>query len=335
MGREAVENIAERMCRRAERQQGAKSFNLSNLKKDFDACGLPVDDSQGRSQEQKVRIVTGLILRLQTEANSGIADRPLGHGFCVLMKKSESTIAEGMQQLLDEVNGHVASEPISGGKKAVLNLANRGADGQAAISKAPLSNSGPVSDIIENLDAAEALINTAESDPYGFNEQRAAQAKGYLDEAVARCETIRDRAQRQELLGRHRNMGLRLQKIAEQKGEIVQKKVKELFDKARTTMDFFSGHPGQDEIAEVDALFEQARIELKALSGSHYDTVRAGLRSQFNELKEKLQPYKGNISDSQQTTATNSEVNQRIELVSSHPKTIALGPRSLQRFDVL
>ncbi|USE38502.1 hypothetical protein [Endozoicomonas sp. SCSIO W0465] len=90
---------------------------------------------------------------------------------------------------------------------------------------------------------------------------------------------------------------------------------KKLFDKARTTMDFFSGHPGQDEVAEVDALFEQARIELKALSGSHYDTVRAGLRSQFNELKEKLQPYKGDISDSQQTTATNSEVNQRIELV--------------------
>ncbi|WBA80453.1 hypothetical protein [Endozoicomonas sp. GU-1] len=34
-GREEVENIAERMCRRAEHQQGTKSFNLSNLKKDF------------------------------------------------------------------------------------------------------------------------------------------------------------------------------------------------------------------------------------------------------------------------------------------------------------
>ena len=47
--REEVENIAERMCRRAEHKQGTKSFNLSNLKKDVGACGLPVDDSLGRS----------------------------------------------------------------------------------------------------------------------------------------------------------------------------------------------------------------------------------------------------------------------------------------------
>ena len=112
-GREAVENIAERMCRRAEHQQGTKSFNLSSLKKDFSACGLPVDSSHGRSKEQKVKIVTGLILRLQTEANSGVAERPLGNSFCALMKKSESSIAEGMQQLLDEVNGHFAGEPLA------------------------------------------------------------------------------------------------------------------------------------------------------------------------------------------------------------------------------
>ncbi|USE38536.1 hypothetical protein [Endozoicomonas sp. SCSIO W0465] len=562
MGREAVENMAGRMCRRAERQQGAKSFNLSNLKKDFDACGLPVDDSQGRSQEQKVRIVTGLILRLQTEANSGIADRPLGHGFCALMKKSESSIAEGMQQLLDEVNGPVASEPITGAREgfhagdgkivaegddsracsglpvgqpdpasAKRSLLSSVTTNQATVAVAPpssydafpsagtrlahlnahigrlivdqwaddkitdvrnqmqlikaeldnleslvrkqdsekfravskqfeelqvkdfhhrldqledsnisssrdiqsierdiarlsrafgelalageeqrlqlverlesfshqlgdmktyfgilndiealttdlndfkyskqlpntdqimdffnrkevrlsqistliysqpagsqrtelleqqrqlrdlfntskktvLSNSGPVSAIIENLDAAEALITTSESDPYGFNEHRAAQARGYLDEAAARCETIRDRAQRYELLGRHRNMGFRLQKIAEQKGEIVQKKVKELFDKASTTMDLFPGHQGQDEVAEVEALLEQARIELKALSGSHYDTVRIGLRCQFHELNKRLQPYKESISDSQQTAATSSDVSNRID----------------------
>uniref|UniRef100_UPI0021496FF8 hypothetical protein n=1 Tax=Endozoicomonas sp. YOMI1 TaxID=2828739 RepID=UPI0021496FF8 len=117
-GREAVENIAERMCRRAEHQQGTKSFNLSNLKKDFAAFGLPVDDSQGRSKEQKIKIVTGLILRLQTEASSGSLDRPLGQSFCGLVKKSESSIAEGVQQLLDEVNGHFATDPTTGTKEA-------------------------------------------------------------------------------------------------------------------------------------------------------------------------------------------------------------------------
>ncbi|WP_257263126.1 hypothetical protein [Endozoicomonas sp. ONNA2] len=117
-GREAVENIAERMCRRAEHQQGSKSFNLSNLKKDFGAFGLPVDDSQGRSKEQKVKIVTGLILRLQTEASSGSADRPLGQNFCGLIKKSESAIAEGVQQLLDEVNGHFAAARSTGTREA-------------------------------------------------------------------------------------------------------------------------------------------------------------------------------------------------------------------------
>ncbi|WP_257263281.1 hypothetical protein, partial [Endozoicomonas sp. ONNA2] len=88
---DAVENIAERMCRRAERQQGPQSFSLSNLKKDLAVFGLPVDVSRGRSPEQKVRIVTGLILRLQTEANSNSTYRPLGQGFCRLIKKSESS----------------------------------------------------------------------------------------------------------------------------------------------------------------------------------------------------------------------------------------------------
>ena len=641
-GREAVENIAERMCRRAEHQQGTKSFNLSNLKKDFGACGLPVDGSQGRSKEQKVKIVTGLILRLQTEANSGVVDRPVGKSFCALMKKSESSIAEGMQQFLDEVNGHGADEPmamandasraaagkspadddgspgcsglpasqigsiypsaelrplpftlanpesptapppsydvcssdagtklaylsahierlirdqwgddqivecrnqmqfinaelaslessglehlsgkfsevsklfeelqvkdlhhrldkleevnvgsrrdilsmerdiaqfskcldelalvgdedrsrlaerqealncqldeakrsfgvlndleslitdlndlkyrelasseqmvaffthkegelreisesidsqpagsqrtellekesefrdlLNNSKKAVkrqrleyieqlikaqennneqdsslnnerlgqvddqlhdlkvlmnrltmdeqesamlkdldhrqarLKLINEGVDGQTSVLKKNASHSGLTGDIIENLDAAEALVTTSESDPYGFSEKRASQAKEYLDEAIAQCGKLRDRVQRNELSNRHRNMGFRLQKIEEQKGEIVQRKVKEILNKAQTAMDFFPSCPQQEEVGEVEALFEQARLELKELSGSNYDTIRAGLRSQFHELQKKLQSYKQDISDSQQATAAGSEV---------------------------
>lgn len=49
------------------------------------------------------------------------------------------------------------------------------------------------------------------------------------------------------------------------------------------------------------ARFEQEKLEL------------AVLYSQFNELKEKLQPCKGNISDRQQTAATNSEVKNKID----------------------
>ncbi len=87
---EAVESIAERMYTRAEHQQGTKSSGLSNLEKDSGACALPVDDSQGCSQEQKVKNVTGLILRLQS----------------------------GVHQLLDEVNGHFAEEAFTGTKEA-------------------------------------------------------------------------------------------------------------------------------------------------------------------------------------------------------------------------
>ncbi len=643
-GREAVENIAERMCRRAEHQQGTKSFNLSNLKKDFGACGLPVDGTQGRSKEQKVKIVTGLILRLQTEASSGVVDRPVGKSFCALMKKSESSIAEGMQQFLDEVNGHGAEEPmamasdasraadgkspadddgspefsglpasqigsiypsaelpsssfaaaytaatpmapppsynefssdagpklaylsahierlmgeqwgddqiteyrnqmqfinaelaslessgldghfsgkftevrkrfeelqvkdlhhrldkleevnigsrrdvqsmgrdivqlskcfdelvfvgdedrsrlverrealnhqlneadgflgvvdnleslitdlndlkyrglaksdqvvdffnriecelreISGSidsrpagsqrtellekeselrdllnnskktvkhqrldhieqliktqennneqgsslnkdrlgqvddqlhdlkvlmnrltmdeqesaklkdldhRQARLKLINDGVDGQTSVLKKNASHSGLAGDIIENLDAAEALIATSESDPYGFSEKRASQAKEYLDKAIAQCGELRDRVQRNELSDRHRNMGFRLQKIEEQKGEIVQKKVKELLDKAQTAIGCFPSQPEKEEVKEVEALLKQARLELKKLSGSNYDTIRAGHRSKFHELQEKLQPFKKDISDSQQTTAAGSEV---------------------------
>ena len=53
----------------------------------------------------------------------------------------------------------------------------------------------------------------------------------------------------------------------------------------------------------MGARFEQVKLEL------------AELRSQFYELKEKRQPCKGNISDSQQTAATNSEVKNKIDLL--------------------
>lgn len=641
------------MCRRAEHQQGTKSFNLSNLKKDFAAFGLPVDDSQGRSKEQKVKIVTGLILRLQTEASSGSLDRPLGQSFCGLIKKSESAIAEGVQQLLDEVNGHFATEPTTGtkeashagdgnkivaedhgspefsglparqpdlayqpvqlpsssfamadpaptplapppsydalsvetgtklaylsahmerlmvdqwgddqitecrnqmqwikgelnkleslehehfpgkfreaskqfealqvkdfhhrldelevklagvnvgsnkdiqsierdiaqlsksfdelalvgdeersrlverqealsnqsgevkryfrihndikslatdlndfkyrdlldsdqiikffnhkedslrkigtlidslpagsqrtelleqksqlrsllntskeivkqqklenieqliktqehnnekgaalkedmleqtedqlhdlkrlmnsfkmeeqesgrlqvlkGRLAKLNLTNVGEP--VSVSKAKSSNTGPAADIIENLELAEALITTSERDPFGFNEQRALEAKGYLDKAAYGCEKLLDKAQRSEFQDRHRSMGTRLLTIEDQKGEIIRKNVEELFNKANTAIDCFSSPVKEDELKEVEALFEKARLELKELIGSNDGTKRAGLLSKFDELKKKLKPYKDNISDSQKATATNSEVKNKIDLL--------------------
>ena len=360
-GCEAVENIAERMCRRAEYQQGTKSFNLGNLKKDFGACGLPVDSSHGRSKEQKVKIITGLILRLQTEANSGIAERPLGHSFCALMKQAESSIAEGMQQLLDEVNGHFASDPLAmtkpathdgdgkgddlayqhskqpssftptanpavtpvapppsydvcsseTGTKLALKMINHRVDGQTSVSRAKSSNPCPAGDIIENLDAAENLIITSESDPYGFSEKRALEAKGYLEKAIAQCEKLHDKDKLHELLDRHRSMGTRLQKLAERKGEIILIKVEELFNKANAAIDCFSSPPKENEVREVASLSEKGRLELKELSGSNYDPVRTGWLAKFDDLNKKLEPYKDKVSDSQQATATSSKVKDR------------------------
>ena len=622
--REAVESIAERMCRRAEHQQGTKSFDLSNLKKDFGDCGLPVDSSQGCSKEQKVKIVTGLILRLQTEANSGIAERPLGHSFCTLMKKSESSIAEGMQQLLEEVNGHFASDPLAmtkpathdgggkgddlayqhskqpssfapaanpavtpvapppsydvcsseietklahlgtnierltsdqwgddqitecqnqiqwisaeladlealsqeyysakfaevrkqfhevklkdlhyrldkleevhlgsnrdiqsmkrdiaqlskcfselglvgdeersrlverwealthqldeangsvgvhydfdslitklndlkdnkladsdqivvffnhiecdlrglsamidgepaepqrtelleiesqlrellnsskktikrqridnikqlietqennhdsgaalhgdmlehvdkqihdfkalvdkvkmdeqesallkdlDGRQARLKLINHGVDGQASVSRAKSSNPDPAGDIIENLAAAENLLTISESGQYGFSKRRAMRAKGYLNEAIAQCEKLRDKAQRNELLNRCQSMGTRLQKIEECR-------VEELFNKANTAIDCLFNPVGKKEVREVESLFEEARLELKELSGSNDYTIPTSLLAKFSDLKKKLESYKDNVSDSQQATVTGSEVKHRFD----------------------
>lgn len=634
--REAVESIAERMCKRAEHQQGTKSFDLSNLEKDFGDCGLPVDSSQGCSKEQKVKIVTGLILGLQTEANSGVAERPLGNSFCALMKKSESSIA--MQQLLEEVNSHFAGEPLAitnaatqgsdgknddspgfsgipddqhglayryskqpvsctpaanpavtpmappppydgyssgigtrlaylgahierlagdqwsddqmitgcrnqmqgikaelasleavglehyagkftevrrqfqelqvkdlhhrldkleqvnignsrdiqlmereiarlskcfselglvgdeersrlverwealthqldeangsvgvyydfdslitklndlkyskladsdqivvffnhiecdlrglsvmidgepdgsqrtelleiesqlrdllnsskktikrqrldnikqlietqenkhdrgaalygdmlehvdkqihdfkalvdkvkmdehesallkdlDGRQARLKLINHGVNGQALVSRAKSSNPDPAGDIIENLDAAERLITISESDLYGFSKRRAMQAKGYLNEAIAQCEKLRDKAQRNELLNRYQSMGTRLQKIEE-------RRVEELINRANSAIDCLSNPVGKKEVREVESLFEEARLELKELSGSNDYTIRTGLLAKFSDLKKKLEPYKDNVSDSQQATVTSSDVKGRFD----------------------
>ena len=231
--REEVENIAERMCRRAEHKQGTKSFNLSNMKKD-----------------------------------------------------------EGMQQLLDEINGHDTEEPVAVTKKVPREADDKSAaedDGSPVFSGLSAGHSGPAGVIIENLDDAEALITTSESDPYGFNEQRASQAKECLDKANAECEKLRDRAQRNDLLDRHRNMGLRLQKIEERKGEIVQKKVEELFNKANIAMKLFPDCPKPEEIKEVEDLLEEARLELKELFANNYDTLRAGLCCRHRKLNEELQ----------------------------------------------
>ncbi len=108
-------------------------------------------------------------------------------------------------------------------------------------------------------------------------------------------------------------MGTRLKTIEGHRGEIIRKRVEELFNKANTAIDCFSSPVREGELKEVEALFEQARLELKELSGNNDGTNRAGLLSKFNELKKKLEPYKVEISDRQQTTATNSEVNNKID----------------------
>lgn len=89
-GPEAVENIAKRMCRKPEHQQGTKSFNLSNTEKDSGACALPVDNSQGCSHGQKVKNVTELILRLQSGVRQllEVASPPLVMPFHLRPKQS-------------------------------------------------------------------------------------------------------------------------------------------------------------------------------------------------------------------------------------------------------
>ena len=108
-------------------------------------------------------------------------------------------------------------------------------------------------------------------------------------------------------------MGIRLQKLDERKGEIIRSKVEELFNKANTAIDCFSSPPKENEVREVESLLEGARSELKELSESNDETMRTGLLAKFNDLKKKLEPYKDNDNDSQQATATNSEVKNSVD----------------------
>ena len=107
MDGKAVKSLAKRMCSRAKTKQGANPCNISNLKNDLAEHGLPVDSSNKSSKKKKVTMLTGLILKLQTEAKNADGGRPLGRGVCALMKKSQSSFAKGFQQLLDEVNDHL------------------------------------------------------------------------------------------------------------------------------------------------------------------------------------------------------------------------------------
>ena len=197
------------------------------------------------------------------------------------------------------------------GRQARLKLINHGVDGQTSVSRAKSSNPGLTDDIIENLAAAENLITTSESDPYGLSEKLALQARKHLDEAIAQCEKLHDSDKRNELLNRCRTRSTRLQKLAaEAKGEIIRSKVAELFNKANTAIDCFSSPAKDNEVREVESLLEEGRRELEELSGRNYYTIRTSLLVKFSDLKKKLESYK---SDSQQATVTGREVKHRFD----------------------
>ncbi|MBO9481090.1 hypothetical protein [Salinisphaera sp. G21_0] len=189
-----------------------------------------MDDSQGCSQGQKVKNVTGLILRLQS----------------------------GVQQLLDEVNGHFAEEPFTGTKEA--------------------------------SQAGDGNIVAEDDGSMGFSGLPVGQPSSAYQFATS------ERLENED-----------------QKREFIQEKVKQLFIKASIAMDLFPARPSEEEVKEVEALFEQAKLELKEMEARfeqekselaelHSQSYKE-LHFQFNKLKGKLQPYKDNISDSQQTAA--------------------------------
>ena len=91
-------------------------------------------------------------------------DRPLGHGFCALIKKDEGSIAEGMQQLLDEINGHYTEEPVAVTKKVPRAADDKSAakdDGSPEFSGLSAGHSDTAGDINDNPGKAEALINAS------------------------------------------------------------------------------------------------------------------------------------------------------------------------------
>ncbi len=302
---EAVESIAERMCTRAEHQQGTKSFNLSNPEKDSGACALPVDDSQECSQEQKVKNVTGLILRLQS----------------------------GVHQLLDEANGHFAKEPFTGTKEASHAgdgniVAEDG--GSMGFSELPAGQPDPAyqsvtlpSSSIATADpAATPVAPTTSYDALSHEtETKLAYLSAHMerlmgdqwgDGQITECRNqmqwIKGELNSLETLGLKHLSG-KFREVRKQFEELQVKDFHHRLDKLEEVVNIGSSKDiqsiGRDNsekrvLEAMGARFEQAKLEL------------AELHSQFNELKEKLQPCKGHISDSQQT-ATNSEVKNTID----------------------
>ena len=177
-------------------------------------------------------------------------------------------------------------------------------DDQVSGSKTKSSDTGLLGIIIDNLDKAEAIIRVILSDPFGFNEQWESEANGYLDKARDGLEKLHDIHQRDELLFRLRSLSLLLREtIKEKKGKFVQEEVEHLFGKADTIISLFSSPVKVEEIKKVDALLEQAREQMCELSGDEYFSLLHDLISKYSQLKEKLQIYKDNISDSQQASA--------------------------------
>ncbi|MBO9481089.1 hypothetical protein [Salinisphaera sp. G21_0] len=303
--REAFESIAERMCTRAEYQQDTRSYNLSNPGKDSGACALPVDDSQGCSQGQKVKNVTGLILRLQS----------------------------GVHQLLDEVNGHFAKEPFTGTKDASQagdgNIVAED-DGSMGFSGLPAGQPDPAyqsatvpSSSFATADpAATPVAPTLSYDALSHETEtklaylsahmerlmRDQWGDGQITECRNQMQWIKGELNSIETLGLKHFSG-KFREVRKQFEELQVKDFHHRLDKLEEVVNIGSSKDiqsiGRDNsekrvLEAMGARFEQAKLEL------------AELHSQFNELKEKLQPCKGHISDSQQT-ATNSEVKNKID----------------------
>ena len=284
---EAVERIAERMCTRAEHQQGTKSFNLSNPEKVSGACGLPVDDSQGCSQEQKVKNVTGLILRLQS----------------------------GVHQLLDEVNGHFAEEPTTGTKEASHagdgNIVAED-DGSVGFSGLPVGQPDPAyqsatlpSSSFATADSAatpvapthsyDALSHEAETKlaylSAHMERLMGDRGDGQITECRNQMQWIKGELNSLETLGLKHFSG-KFREVRKQFEELQVKDFHHRLDKLEEVVNIGNSKDIQSiernniekrVLEAMGARFEQDKLEL------------AELRSQFNELKEKLQLQISNV----------------------------------------
>ncbi|MBO9481085.1 hypothetical protein [Salinisphaera sp. G21_0] len=279
---------------------------MSNPEKDSGACALPVDDSQGCSQEQKIKNVTGLILRLQS----------------------------GVHQLLEEVNGHFAEEPTTGTKEASHagdgNIVAED-DGSVGFSGLPAGQPDPAyqsvtlpSSSIATADPAATRV--APTTSYDALSHETETKLAYLSAHMERLMGDRGDGQITEC----RNQ---MQWIKTELNSLETLGLKHFSGKFREVRKQFEELQVKDFLHRLDKLeevnignskaiksIERDNMEKRVLEamGARFEQVKlelAELRSQFYELKEKLQPCQGNISDSQQTAATNSEVKNKIDLL--------------------